>query len=165
MIAKPSFSPEYAVILGRVWDKNISKKVIRYELKWVRAKRQIWHMKQIKGTNSYQIDPLKNPGVDQKTIEFPAYAALEISKAWSRIIRQSRYPSEPIVGLDGAIYEFYSHFNLFGQTWSPESGAPALMVDLGEALIAYVRSKEGDRAESLSQCLELSRKLQEYSFQ
>lgn len=164
MIVKPSFSPEYAVVLGRVWSEEIPRKLIRYELRWVRAKKPIWHQERIGNTNSFRVAPLKDPGIEERTVEFPPEATSQISKAWSRIIRESRYPSSLHAGVDGVTYEFYAHYNLFGTTWGPQSGAPAMMVELGEALIDYVQANPINRDKALQLCIEKAKQLQEYSF-
>lgn len=90
------------------------------------------------------------------------------------MLKETRYPtdSEFVSGMDGVSYEFYAWWDrwegkgqsLMGWTWSPSSGPTAMLVGLGEDLIAYVKASPKDQRDLLTKCLEEAKAIQAYQY-
>jgi hypothetical protein len=160
MIALPSFRPEYAVILRRVEPEDSSEAY--YELEYAIAEQPIWNHKDV-GNSTYVHDFRDDVAVDRHLARLPVDVAHNLVDSWKFVVRQTRYAEEDRLVCDGVYYDFYASPLLFGETWSPESGIPKMMVDCGELLIQYVESASQDRTEILGQMQNLIRKLRDES--
>ena len=164
MIVRPSFSVEYAVSIGSIWSEGFPKKRLRYEIEYTEAKRPIWNWKQLPGGRTSVLDIKRDTPINSVKFEIPQQAAEQLIAAWKHVLYETKYPRNPTLGCDGTTYEFYAHYNLFGSTWSPGSGSPLLMVELGDALVEYARSEPQTRQQILPKCIELAKKVQAYKF-
>jgi len=156
MIVRPSFSAEYAIILYheveyKKKDGEIpsSPKITKEEwvLEKVEAKDKIFAWKDIGNRKSVlDIHPTKDL-IKKKAIIKRGELDL-VSKAWKAAIRGTRYPDSVHPGLDGTTYQFYSKYDLFGETWSPNDGIPKKLVESGR-LLEHLLSVEKEKRTSL----------------
>lgn len=154
MIVKPSFSPEFAVLLFCHEESGTSSEPTKkWEVEVVGPKAQIWRWKEVDERTSV-LDIHATDDLTVKTAPISAELAAKISAAWRAALLQTRYPKQDQSGVDGVTYEFYCDYNLFGQTWSPEGGVPFLLTELGSALVRIANQKEVQP--SLDKCLALA---------
>lgn len=163
MIVRPSFGREYAVILKRVEPKDSSS--IYYELEYARAEKKIWYRKDI-GDGTKILDLRKDVDVERHVIRLQDNVAKNLVESWEAVLRKTRYAENDVLRIDGVGYEFYARSNhsfldLFGQTWSPKSGIPKMMVDCGDLLIEIVKSSASDRESLIVKTMELTKELRE----
>lgn len=153
MIAYPSFRPEYAIELQRIRSKDYAAKVVGYRLRWAEA---IWPMQADKINRDWN----KQPKIHADAVgEFPIRAAQEISKAWLTVLKQTRYDDNDVWGIDGTTYDFgAAHY--VGETWSPQSGPPARLVELADCLAAYAQSSPSARPKLLDQCVQKAKDIE-----
>jgi len=64
--------------------------------------------------------------------------------AWKKALNNTRYSPNKNLGLDGVTYQFYAHYNFFGETWSPNKGIPFKLVKLGKILEELVSIGDDD---------------------
>lgn len=149
MISRPSFSTEHAVMLIHEikranQDKDPFDPIILSEnwlLQHVEAKKQIWRWKELKGGRSIlDIHETKEVKKFQNVVE-KDFAGL-IKSAWELVLKQTRYPEDASSGVDGTTFHFYCSPQYYGETWSPSSGLPAMMVELGNKLGELAQAKE-----------------------
>lgn len=90
------------------------------------------------------------PNIMRWEAPIDAETASVLAQVWAKALSGTRYPEDPIEGLDGETYHV-AHFATgvgyrFGQTWSPPPGTVlADFVDLGMALRDYPRKRESER--------------------
>jgi predicted SnoaL-like aldol condensation-catalyzing enzyme len=68
-----------------------------------------------------------------------------MNAAWLSVLKLTRYPNERSLGLDGTTFQFYCDYDYFGETWSPDSGLPAMLVDLGHKLCKIAQADEKNK--------------------
>ncbi len=158
MIVRPSFRPEYAVVLRKVSEESGDS--VRYELEYAEADQQIWNWREA-GDGTQVIDLRKDVAVTRQTASLPTGCAERLMETWHGVLLQTTYAAKDWVGLDGIMYEFYVRPDIFGQTWSPKSGMPRMMVDCGELLIAYVAGDDESREITLRMIVDLLTKLRD----
>ena len=86
----------------------------------------------------------KNGKVERKKMEIDEAKAKTLQEAWTAVTRETRYAEGNSGGFDGVTYQFYSS-GQFGETWSPATGSPAALVELGERLMKCVGSPPENR--------------------
>jgi len=100
--------------------------------------------------------------------ELPNDAAEIIARAWRKTLMQTRYSEknkvvngiEVIEGhVDGVVFEFHYRPDFFGTTWSPQSGPPRLLADLGNALIEFTKKHGLEQERALDRAVELAKQL------
>lgn len=168
MVCKPRFRPEYAVILRTeplnptaqspsLWDQTR-----KWTLEVATATQPIWHWKDysLDYHGPLELDLRRNVKVDRKMLEIDRSFAQEIGKAWEGVIRKTRYAEKRWRGFDGVTYQFYYDYGYFGETWSPDTGVPAALVDLAEHLKNVVESGAGKRKALLAEALRKAKNLQ-----
>ncbi len=159
MIGKPSFSPEYAVILRHfnITDDPFDRKMEsqRWVLEYVEAKKQIWRWKDLEG-GRMELDIEVTRDLNEKSVEVAPEFAAAILSAWESVLRKTRYPEVDYRGLDGATYQFYSRYGLFGEIWTPSTGLPRMITDLGHELCAVAKADEKDRKKHTEKSLKLA---------
>jgi len=84
--------------------------------------------------------------------------ATTIEEAWKCVLKETRYPKEHRLGLDGTTYVFHCD-RYYGEIWSPDSGLTVTLIELGNKLSDLARSEEKDREVIKTQCLELAEKI------
>jgi hypothetical protein len=131
---------EYAVVLRDLSTSGDS--LGTFELEYSIASAPIW--KRTKDSGQEGHDRNRDFSVDRQSSAIAESAAVEIIGIWREIIEQTRYAKKNYLGLDGVTYHFFVSPNLYGGTWSPDSGDAKLIVDLGEMLIKYVKSANGE---------------------
>ena len=136
MVVRPSFSLEYAVILHQYEDV--------WRLEKVTAKDKIWAWKDI-GEGRSVLDIKSTKDVTREYIAVNKHDLGKIILAWKSVLKTTRYSESELSGRDGTTYQFYSHHQLFGQTWSPSEGLPLMLVNLGNALKELVTLNESER--------------------
>ncbi len=136
MVVRPSFRPEYAIILYEYKGK--------WTLEKVEANEKIWKFKKT-DDNHLMLDIKSTTNVTKNTIVFEDSDFFELANTWKAVLKDTRYPKAIERGLDGTRYQFYAHNDLFGEVWSPTSRRPFIMVLLGETLGEIVEAKEGER--------------------
>jgi hypothetical protein len=89
-------------------------------------------------------------------MEIDEAAARTLMEAWIAVTRQTRYAAASSGGFDGVTYQFYSS-GQFGETWSPATGLPAVLVELGGRLLKCVGSPAESRAALLDEALGMAK--------
>lgn len=173
MMERPSGrSPEYAVIvwcrLGR--DPNDPHRSDPKRKEWfvdyVTAKEKIWRSKEIANTgptagvrgNMLVPDIRPTEDVERHRIPITESFAHEVQEAWLNTLLLTRYADNSARGIEGTPVEFCC-LDLFGATWSPKTGLPAMLTDLGRKLGALARSEEKDREPLVAEAASLARKI------
>jgi len=179
MIERPSSSRAYAVV---VWgaiepDPNDSRPASRREIKrkqWVVQytalneeirREKIWRSKAANGRTpiTYDVRPTKN--VERHRVPITAEFATVVREAWLSTLQLTRYAQgDRGRGLDGTTLDFFCCDDpfaggLFGQTWSPKTGLPAMLADLGRKLRAIALSDEKNRDSLLAEADSLARRI------
>jgi hypothetical protein len=179
MIEKPSSSRAYAVVLQRTveFDPNDTRPFSEREIKrkpWVVSytalneeirREKIWRSKAANGRIpiTYEIRPTKN--VESHSAPITPEFAKVVREAWLSTLQLTRYAQgDRGGGLDGTTLDFFCCDDpfaggLFGQTWSPKTGLPAMLADLGRKLRAIALSDEKNRDSLLAEADSLARKI------
>ncbi len=166
MIERPSFTEEYAVVLryDAKYDPNDARPAENPETKpggWyierVAAKEKIWRWKSFDdGHLELDIKPTED------VTRYRAYITEDFAKvlqeAWQSTLLLTRYGETRVIGLDGTTLEFRSG-DLFGETWSPKTGLPAMLADLGRKLSTVALSDENSRYTRLAEAEKLASKI------
>lgn len=148
MIVKPSFESEYAIILDRGLEPG------QWNIEYAVAKRSIWRWKKIdSGARILDIHPTNE--IEKHCLIVPDNFACQIKNAWLSVLKQTRYPIKDYRALDGVVYQFYCEDYYFGEIWSPTSGIPKMLSDLGLGLRDLAKSQDSERNEIQKKCLEL----------
>ena len=132
LVCIPSFTPEWA--LWVVGERKAGFWVLLTE-----AEENIWY-----STRSEQEVP-RSPSVKKHRTELATELGAAVCDIWSRVLSQTRYPQEPLLGAcDGVTYHFaYSRKGMpatAGKTWSPvESTIPGKLTALAHSIKDYVR--------------------------
>jgi len=165
MIGRPSFGPEYAVILrhevtyansDEPFDRRITSE--KWVIERVEAKKQIWRWKELDGGRmELDIHPTKD--VIRQRSEVTKDFASKMFSAWESVLRRTRYPDEDYRGLDGATFQFYCHYNFFGEVWTPRTGLPIMLTELGHHLGDVAKAGDEARPKLVTECVELATKI------
>ena len=165
MIGKPSFDPEWAVILRHEVEYAKSDDPFGREIeseKWVvervEPKKQIWQWKEIEGGRSV-LDIQVTKDVVRHRTEVTKEFASQIFSAWEAVLRRTRYPAEDYRGFDGATYEFYCRYNLFGEVWNPRTGLPRMLNELGLHLADVATTTDEGRRNAIAKCVEAAKEI------
>jgi hypothetical protein len=188
MIERPSFSREYAVMLWCTieYDPNDTRPLGRREIKrreWViehvTPKEKIWRFKPVDNSTKVLVnkemeevmkrrraqgavelapDIRTTKDVERRRITIPEDFAKAVQEAWLNTLQLTRYTEDQRTGLDGTTLEFWCD-GLFGQTWSPETGLPAQLADLGRKLGTLALSDEKSQGPLLAEAGRLARKI------
>ncbi len=148
MIEWPTFSLPAAVILRHEieYDPNDDRP---YHVR--RVKREEWLVAHAAlktprwktrddGSKALDIKPAED--VETHRTSVTKDFAEAVRRAWLSTLQLTRYAEDRSLGLDGTTFEFHCDYNYSGQTWSPDSGLPAMLVDLGGKLRAIAQSDE-----------------------
>lgn len=177
MIEKPSSSREYAVVVWRSSEHGPNDthpgeiKRRQWVMEYVAPKEKIWRYK----PESHDTRPPKNVGgrvpapsldirvtkdVERHRVPITAELAKVVQEAWLSTLQLTRYAEGGGrgLGLDGTTLEFCCG-DLFGQTWSPTTGLPAMLAGLGRKLSAVALSDEKNRDSLLTEADSLARKI------
>jgi len=166
MIGKPSFEAPYGVFIRRARKFAVGGDPFTPKLEsesWTVE----YAVRRWKEQQDGDEDPNPNSKPEMKTGFEVSRSVVKVSKefaeavlnSWESLLRDTRYSKELSWGLDGEWFEFYCAYNLFGSTWSPSSGRPKIMTDLGAELGELARSGEAARDAHVRRCLELAAKL------
>ena len=79
--------------------------------------------------------------VKRYEVKVSADFAHKTQKAWKDVLKQTRYANTFWKGLDGVTYDFGS-FPYYGTTWSPKSGLPKQLVELGKTLMLLTKTTQ-----------------------
>lgn len=177
MIETPSFSREYAVIIWARADgpnapRTSESKPKRWVIQYVAPKESIWRWKEVSGDGvSADASPTKTgrgnrlvpdirptKDVEKHRIEVPEDFAKLVHGAWLSTLQLTRYGEDGRGGRDGTTLQFCCA-DLFGETWSPQTGLPAMLADLGRKLALLAQSDEKDREPLLTEAGSLARKI------
>jgi hypothetical protein len=83
--------------------------------------------------------------------------AMGVQRAWATMLLKSRYPEKSFLGADGYTAEFSVWVgnvgDVYGYTWSPQSGLTKEIVDLGFALADYCKAPAPDRPRQRQQLM------------
>jgi hypothetical protein len=181
MIELPSFDVERAVFLRHnvEYDPNdhsppALRNILHEEwvIEYVIAKESIWRWKDIdKDTKILDIKPTDKLERHRTTV--PKFFAELMQETWLNVLKLTRYPDEDDGGWDRTAFLFYCHDDpfaktllplsgaraYFGKTWSPQSGLPATLVELGHKLSGLAQA-DGKEKEALQrEAVELARKI------
>lgn len=154
MIRLPSFEPEECLVIRESADDPPA-----YTLTHARADRNIWYALAANRDDGRA----QTVAVTRTEARLPPDLGRRACRNWDRMLRNVRYPApgEGEGGCDGVTTEFRRE-RMYGETWSPEGGSPAALVDLGLALIAACDAPEAKRAEALKQVEERCAALERY---
>lgn len=112
---------------------------------------------------TYDVRPTKN--VERHRVPITPEFAKVVREAWLSTLQLTRYAQgDRGRGLDGTTLDFFCCDDpfaggLFGQTWSPKTGLPAMLADLGRKLRAIALSDEKNRDSLLAEADSLARKI------
>ncbi len=188
MIERPSFSREYAVMLWCTveYDPNDTRPLGRREIKrrqWViehvMPKEEIWRFKPVDNSAKVPVnkemeevmkrrraqgavkltpDIRTTKDVERHRTPIPEDLAKVVQEAWLNTLQLTRYAEDRLTGLDGTALEF-CYDDLFGRTWSPDTGLPAMLADLGRKLAAIALSDEKNKEPLLKGADSLARQI------
>ncbi len=151
MVVKPSFLPEFGVILRRQRDfaesdDPFSDEVVaeKWLLELVEAKEQIWKWKRL-DESTMALDIRVTNELNKKSLEVTKEFAVAVCAAWESVLRKTRYPERGYRGLDGTTYQFYRSPELHGEIWSPTEGLPSMLTDLGSKLVELARAEKANQ--------------------
>jgi len=82
--------------------------------------------------------------VKRYEVKVSADFAYKTHKVWENVVKQTQYAKTFWKGLDGVTYDF-GCFPYYGTTWSPESGIPKQLVELGKTLMLLAKTTEGSQ--------------------
>ncbi len=150
MVVRPSFSKEYAIILYE--HKN------EWRLEKVTAKEKIWAWKKA-DEGRFVLDIKTTKAVDRKFTIVDKEKLHKIVLAWNSALKTTRYSENNLQGMDGTTYQFYSHYQTFGQTWSPTEGLPLFLVNLGKKLEEIVTIDKTEREKALKKATDIAIKI------
>lgn len=182
MIEKPSSSREYAVVVWRSSEHDPNDthpreiKRRQWVIEYVAPKEKIWRYKPVgDGRESPDTRPTKNverrpvpitldirptKDVERHRVPITAEFAKVVQEAWLSTLQLTRYAEggKRGLGFDGTTLEFCCG-DLFGQTWSPTTGLPAMLAGLGRKLSAIALSDDKNRDSLLTEADSLARKI------
>ncbi len=156
-LVKPSFQAEYSVSVdAAVAPADIGKdhrfvkdKDRLYHLTLTRANKSIWSAMP-RNDDPGELESLEVIRVDR---EISFELAVAIQRSWGRMVQQTRYPRQVLVGSDGCNYEFsvwvWAMGFIYGKTWSPEGGLRLEIVEIGEDLVQLAENAEIQEASLL----------------
>lgn len=127
-LVKPSFSPESVLDIQQ--NKDTKKYLITYHI----CNKMIWY--------NENLDKIK---VKKFTKEISEESVELIKSLFLKFILQTRYTTEPCIGLDGTTYVFsVNDWGMkSGTTWSPPANSKMRqLVDIGQELIALATNNE-----------------------
>jgi hypothetical protein len=166
MIERPSFTEEYAVVLrydakhdpndARPAEKPEAKRG-RWYIERVAPKEKIWRWKSF-DDGHLELDIKPTEDVERHRAYITEESAKALQEAWESTLLLTRYGETRVLGLDGTSLEFCSG-DLFGETWSPKTGLPAMLADLGRKLSTVALSDENNRYIWLAQAENLACKI------
>lgn len=156
MVVEPSFRPEYAMILREVVSEDSTETF--FELEYAVATEPIWNYDEHED-GTLEPDPRRNANVERKTARLDQEVARDVIGSWEIVLKQTRYAEKDWGGCDGVTYKFYASPDIFGQTWSPDSGVPKMIVECGELLVRYATSGDSEQNDLLDQISKLSAEL------
>jgi hypothetical protein len=163
MIERPSFSREYAVIVwcSIEYDRNGASprriKRRQWMVEYVVPKEKTWRWKS-DGDGSESLDIRVTKDVERHRVPIRAEVAEAVQEAWWSTLHLTRYAESDTQGLDGTTLEFCCE-GMFGQTWSPRTGLPAMLEGLGHKLREIALSDEKGRDSLVAEADGLARQI------
>lgn len=157
MLVKPSFRPEYAVLINRKLDNvkaGTTLDAIPFQAEVVTVKAMIWNYDQVSPAK-WNLVIRKDVPVERTRVDLSNAEAESFLDAWFAGLRGVRYQDDSSPGNDGVIFDFHSK-DRYGSTWSPNDGAALLMINSGDCLKRYVTSAEPLRAGIMDECRKLN---------
>lgn len=167
MITKPSFMPERAVILRHILSATDDPFADKFKsgkwfVEWVEAKKQIWQWKKLDG-GRMQFHIAETDDLNKSSVEVSHEFAASMIDAWRSVLIQTRYLKGDYRGLDGTTFQFCCDYDFFGEIWSPQTGLPKLITELGIELGELAKAKPESREEHMNQCLKLAKSIRTQS--
>ena len=139
MIVKPSFGAEYLMRIHGDKESSAFDDSKKYFVTCTVSDKSIWYS--MPNNNDKKIQKPIRPKTF--TASIPAETARRVCRIWDEMIFRTHYPREWSAGLDGVTIEFASRYG-HGEAWCPTDGtSPALLLELGERLIAYCKVAVG----------------------
>jgi hypothetical protein len=171
---KPSFGPESFVGVCRTGGRQSTGQ--EWKIVHAQANTNIWIANRLQADGDWK--PRK--GIDRSARvkgepegqvrisvrSLPSPLGYDMAQCWSAVLAQTKYPQRYESGLDGVTYVFFGWDAergwMYGNTWSPERGAPAALVDTVGALILYCGNPHEDsgRVEEVVKRLQRTIKLE-----
>jgi hypothetical protein len=179
MIERPSSSREYGVMVwcsGEHDPNDTHSREIKREqwvVEYVIPKEKIWRWKPVGGGEIPDVRPTENVerrrvpiapdirptrNVERYHVPITKEFAEVVQEAWLNTLQLTRYAENDSQGMDGTTLEFCCG-SLFGQTWSPKTGLPAMLADLGRMLRTLAQSDDKGRKPLLAEAESLARKI------
>ncbi len=157
MLVKPSFSPEYSLVISKKKSGGAGQ-VREYEVRWSQPVKSIWQLGRFSSPGSVRATPRISVKIDQRKVSIPADLVDDyFAPLWRFNLNAVRTPESGYsLGLDGTTYGFFARPNQYGEIWQPRRGAPRKLAELGECLIVFVRATEAERGGRLANCTELA---------
>ena len=127
MVVKPSFFPEYAVVINRNLTNakaGMSLDAIPFQAELVTVKTMIWNYDRTAG-GSWTLAPRKDQKVERARVDLSTADAASFLDGWFTGLGGVRYRDELSLGNDGVTFDFHAK-DRYGSTWSPEDG-PAII--------------------------------------
>lgn len=126
----PSFSPEYVV------DIEHNRETEAYFVIYHKCKKSIWYN-----------NKRKDMKVEKHQTEISKESALKFKELFKAAILKTKFPTNEVVGLDGANYYFsYEEYGLkSGTIWSPSEGTNmSKLIETAHQLIEIAKSKKSN---------------------
>jgi hypothetical protein len=155
MVYRPSFEGEQCLVIHE--SKKSGSRT--FTLVCTRADRSIWCSMPENSDDGKST----RVAVTRHEATLPVELADRLCRVWERMLRAVSYPDEDEDhdGTDGVFIEFSRH-QMYGETWSPTSGAPRGFVDLGKSLIDYCTAPEAKQAGLMQNIETRSKALERY---
>jgi len=103
MLVFPSFQPEFSVSIVLAKDQK------HYEVVYSKPQTAIWKWKSFPDGHE-ELDLSAPVVVDREAVEIDSAVVQRIVSAVGAVLNRTRYPEEPMNGLDGVVYEFTDGF-------------------------------------------------------
>jgi hypothetical protein len=149
MVEMPSFEPESCISVHANIPKSLIEKYGPDRLFLVPDEEKTYVMTLTTVLTSFSNSRASNDGLTNEVrvsrIDRPISLdlAVAIQRVWGKALRLTCYAPNYPGGYDGVTYQFSVWVKgagvLEGETWTPQSGLPRELVDVGRKLIAFVR--------------------------
>ena len=146
MLVRASFGGEYLMRIRGDKDSYAFDHSKKFFVTCVISDNSIWYS--MPDNNDEKVQKPVNTKFFEAPI--PVETARRLCRIWNQMIFRTRYSKAGEGGLDGVTIEFASRYG-HGEAWSPTDGtSPRLLMDVGEALVAYAKAPEAERKKLLT---------------
>jgi hypothetical protein len=161
MIVLPSSSTQYAIILDE--EDEYKETTTGYEItnrqffiKYASFKQRPKIKRQTdRHVGEYEEINISDD-IEHYELRLDEGFASTIEEAWASVLIQTKYPENRGYRLGGGTTYVFNCERYYGRITSPNSGLPAMLVELGSKLSLLAKSSDKDRDSIQNQCLEIA---------